>query len=411
MGFKSLLAVIYLAFALARKCERNFSADKIVKNDTRVYLEKLQDERKGYFKGNCPLLKPKPTVILDCKKCEFAVRLSRAACIATDYPGDKVPSTYIDLEKNESKQDVEKLGGKKSKKYSKLSPNDVYGLPFSTVYTDVMNYQIRDINVKDRTITIDMSLSMIWMDSRIFSHEPEIATLSAEASGYEIYPGATSSIWKPHLPIFNLSDYKAFGDSIYMTSLKTIRSNYFDGKFCIRGPMLKYELEAKVSFYCDFDLSNYPLDRSLCELRIGGRSSNMAFKWSADTNKAPSSRIFQVSDITADVSLANVGHGISTKGKIGFDIRITRSLKPFILKYYIPCIAIVIMSQLSFLIPLDSLPGRVGLVVTQFLTLMSLFIQQMVIYEHYISISLPIHIMIGHIYISIFLCILTCILE
>ena len=127
--------------------------------------------------------------------------------------------------------------------------------------------------------------------------------------------------------------------------------------------------------------------------------------------KAPSSRIFQVSDITADVSLANVGHGISTKGKIGFDIRITRSLKPFILKYYIPCIAIVIMSQLSFLIPLDSLPGRVGLVVTQFLTLMSLFIQQMVKYEHHISISLPIQIMIDHIYISIVLCVLTYILE
>ena len=115
----------------------------------------------------------------------------------------------------------------------------------------------------------------------------------------------------------------------------------------------------------------------------------MAYKWSAGTTTAPSSRIFQISDITADVSLANVGQGISTKGKIGFDIRITRSLKPFILKYYIPCIAIVIMSQLSFLIPLDSLPGRVGLVVTQFLTLMSLFIQQMVHHQYNSLLSLP----------------------
>ena len=188
--------------------------------------------------------------------------------------------------------------------------------------------------------------------------------------------------------------------------MKTIRSIYIVWKFCIRGPLLKYELEAKVSFYCDFNLSNYPLDSSFCELRAGGTSSNVAFKWSASTKRVPSSRIFQISDIVADVSLANVANEISTKGKIGFDIRVTRSLKPFILKYYIPCIAIVIMSQLSLLIPLDSLPGRVTLVVTQFLTLMSLFIQQMVKYNYHVVISLPIQIMIDHIFISIDLCLL-----
>ena len=72
-----------------------------------------------------------------------------------------------------------------------------------------------------------------------------------------------------------------------------------------------------------------------------------------------------------------------TRTKIGLDIKITRLLKPYVLKYYIPCIAIVIMSQLSFIIPLESLPARVGLVVTQFLTLISLFIQQMVNKLHY----------------------------
>ena len=98
-----------------------------------------------------------------------------------------MPSTYIYLEKYTSKTDIEILGGMKSKKYSKISPNDVYGLPFSTIYTTVKNYQIRDINEKDRTITMDMSLSMVWADSRIFSHEPKTSTLSVEEEGFEVY--------------------------------------------------------------------------------------------------------------------------------------------------------------------------------------------------------------------------------
>ena len=115
--------------------------------------------------------------------------------------------------------------------------------------------------------------------------------------------------------------------------------------------------------------------------------------------------------MTASASFAeDYGH-TETETSVGLNIEIERNVRPYVLKYYIPCIAIVVMSQLSFLIPLDSLPGRVGLVVTQFLTLMSLFIQQMVKYEHHMVISLPIQIMIDHKCIFIVLCVLTYILE
>ena len=150
-----------------------------------------------------------------------------------------------------------------------------------------------------------------------------------------------------------------------------------------RGPMLSYKLEAKISFYCDFDLANYPLDVSICSLRIGGESSNTAFEWSMDAKMRPNSS-FSISEFIATVSMAEDKADYQTRTKIGFDIKITRLLKPYVLKYYIPCIAIVIMSQLSFIIPLESLPARIGLVVTQFLTLISLFIQQMV--NNYITI-------------------------
>ena len=62
----------------------------------------------------------------------------------------------------------------------------------------------------------------------------------------------------------------------------------------------------------------------------------------------------------------------------GFNITLERMIQPYIYQYYLPCISIVVVSQISFVIPLSAIPGRVGLVVTQFLTLTNLFIHQMV---------------------------------
>ena len=62
----------------------------------------------------------------------------------------------------------------------------------------------------------------------------------------------------------------------------------------------------------------------------------------------------------------------------GFDITLERMFQPFLFQYYLPCMAIVLVSQISFIIPLSSIPGRVALVVTQFLTLTNIFIHSTV---------------------------------
>ena len=361
------------------KCQQNFS-DQILEKSKQVYLENLHELGKGYFPSNCPLLKINTTIDVNCPRCFFGMKLSRVACIPVDYKGTKVPNTFIELEGNGSNEDVAKAGGSKSTFYSRILPGkNIFFLPYSTIYIDIEKYRIRDINEQSRSITMDISFSMSWMDNKIYSHKPyKISTNIIKGSnGLEIYPRATPAIWKPDLHVSNLLDYKAFQESIHMTNFKVLRANYLDGKFCVRGPMLLYKLQAKIAFYCDFDVSNYPLDVSLCSLRMGGDSSNIAFKWSKDT-KIQRNSSFTIFDFFADVSMVEVKADFPTKTEIGLNIKITRLLKPFILKYYIPCIAIVIMSQLSFIIPLNSLPARVGLVVTQFLTLISLFIQQMV---------------------------------
>ena len=65
-------------------------------------------------------------------------------------------------------------------------------------------------------------------------------------------------------------------------------------------------------------------------------------------------------------------------GKFGFKIKLERIIQPYLLQYYIPCATIVLVSMISFLIPLTAIPGRVALVVTLFLTLTNIFTAEMV---------------------------------
>ena len=80
-------------------------------------------------------------------------------------------------------------------------------------------------------------------------------------------------------------------------------------------------------------------------------------------------------DIVSTLFDENINNGNNT---IGVKLEMTRRLKPFFLKYYVPAVAIVIVSEISFLIPVVAIPGRIGLLVTMFLTLTNLFIYNMV---------------------------------
>ena len=64
--------------------------------------------------------------------------------------------------------------------------------------------------------------------------------------------------------------------------------------------------------------------------------------------------------------------------EVGFKLKMMRVKQPYLLKYYFPCVAIVVVTQISFYIPPDAIPGRIALLVTQFLTLTNLFISEQV---------------------------------
>ena len=76
---------------------------------------------------------------------------------------------------------------------------------------------------------------------------------------------------------------------------------------------------------------------------------------------------------------------------VAYNFKIKRQAKPYVLQYYIPSSVVTIVSFLSFVVPISVTPGRIGLIVTQFLTLTNLFIHQRVSRINYIKAHSPLN--------------------
>ena len=127
----------------------------------------------------------------------------------------------------------------------------------------------------------------------------------------------------------------------------------------------------RATIHCIFDFSLYPLDTQHCTfVQFGINGMNITLQSSGSTlQRKQEAGGFHV-------SIENIGN-FDTES-IGFNVTLHRIVQPYIYQYYLPCIAIVVVSQVSFIIPLSAIPGRVALVATQFLTLTNIFIHQIV---------------------------------
>ena len=130
---------------------------------------------------------------------------------------------------------------------------------------------------------------------------------------------------------------------------------------------------------CYFNFSTFPFDTQECyfimdlpfnwNLTLHSENEYTA-KYHADGFEIQSYEFGPIKDYDKLLAMHSTLFGVVVKAK--------RHVSMYILQYYLPSISIVMASSISFIIPLSAIPGRVALVVTQFLTLTNIFIHQMV---------------------------------
>ena len=250
------------------------------------------------------------------------------------------------------------------------------------VYSTIETQNVRDVDAKKKTLSIDFTLTMRWLDSRIktgFSHD------NNESEEALLGPAAIDKIWSPDLHILSRQSFKIKEEWATLITTRILKNrdiNILDGKSSTRYelsiPTVEMKYEVKTTVYCmDWTYFAYPMDNQTCNVSFGSASASSIFTFLNTREQKFNRTTYTALDF--DVSIRFFDQNINNgRNHVGITILMKRLTTSYIYKYYAPCIAIVLVSEIGFIIPASAIPGRVALLVTQFLTLINLFIHQMV---------------------------------
>ena len=247
----------------------------------------------------------------------------------------------------------------------------------SNVSLYLLNVYVMEVDEVKNAITVELLQYLEWTEPRIRAN----FSSAINQKKLKLPTKSVNRIWHPELDIYtkDMKEWKSLYDPMLYKDIYMSKANNHSG---IKFSVLK---SWKATILCQFDFLLFPFDTQHCAfLQFGGTPDlhiisicrPIATKGKYKLNK------FEVSysPVGAMCSQENSSDQSLKLSFVdtGFNITLKRKISAYLYTYYLPCLAIVVVSQVSFIVPLSSIPGRIGLVVTQFLTLTNLFIHQMV---------------------------------
>ena len=242
-----------------------------------------------------------------------------------------------------------------------------------SIYHKVNEMVILEINEKDKTIEIELGVAKYWRDQRL-EVNPSLANRPPNALFF-YYDKILLPIWFPDgTKKENLRRMKQSHDP---ATLIGIGPN--DDSRIPNGTYVLAYLEIQLSLFCDLDFTDFPMDTHSCkfvETNENARELQLLPSSKLENNFFP---LFQKDGFEVETSFIHGDNFGSKKlSYCGFILRLKRIYGLYVFQYYLPGAAIVFLSQISFIIPPSSIPGRIGFLATLFLTLMNICINHMV---------------------------------
>jgi hypothetical protein len=146
--------------------------------------------------------------------------------------------------------------------------------------------------------------------------------------------------------------------------------------------MSSFRQATHITFICPMRFDKFPLDTQRCKFQVGSYSydeSHMVFVTDNAGYQAPKTDngialdyAIQITRLSEEDSVY-VGGSLGNFSLAGFEMVLSRYVSTYIITYYLPSGLFVIVSWISFLIPMDVIPGRMALLVTLFLVLVNIF--------------------------------------
>jgi len=231
------------------------------------------------------------------------------------------------------------------------------------VYFKLPVSEISEIDDHKSIVTIRLSYKLKWAESRMFVNQ------SADWSKGEINisPENIQVLWIPDVIIHDLVMFSKPEILNEVAALEIFQNG-----------RVYYKIRADITVVCKaMEFGQFPLDSHNCYFLLtsfGYDSRKMVLRGKFSYDKKNQRTLpfnVEISDLPENKKTFS---GSSSNYSVyGFQIKLSRSLGPFILSVYLPSAMFVMMSWVSFFIPPDVVPARIVLLVTLCLVLINMF--------------------------------------
>ena len=228
---------------------------------------------------------------------------------------------------------------------------------------------IIEINENEQTIKLSSGLELSWKDNRVKWDLTE----ENKPVNYPFYfttPTEMEGLWQPR--VFFLNSIKHNQDS-----------TGFSDTFTYVDPSIIQKIrDYTFSFKCQMDFKNYPFDLHLCKLHLisgSGRSDFVQLEvpiitFTNDFQQNLQSLQFEVAirslNSTNEIAFTN-----SSYSQANIEFKLTRNAYiGLISTFYIPTFTFSLLALVSYTIPIESVPGRMGLLITLYLIAVNIYI-------------------------------------
>ena len=230
--------------------------------------------------------------------------------------------------------------------------------------------EIVDINEIKQTLTMLINFKVIWIDNRTNINKTD------DMEPVDITEHI-SNLWIPEL---------FFSNSVHIETFKGLKADsmrqltYFYDLYGTYTWVLVLIEPFTTEFACKMNFHDFPFDRHTCMFEVRQTSwfveiipmlQTSAFQDGNETLQLNSTGLpfdLKAYPITTKAAGQTFQDNTFVPSRIQFDLlRKTDQLKTLVISFYIPSMSFTILSQVSYFIKPEVVPGRMGMLITIFL--------------------------------------------
>ncbi|KAI4482005.1 hypothetical protein M0804_009024 [Polistes exclamans] len=248
---------------------------------------------------------------------------------------------------------------------SEIRPPSKKGIPV-TVNFSIFVVDINSINVEDMDFRVDMFVRQSWTESRLYMPDD----IFEDGDDYVTFPPEFfDNLWQPD-PYFLNSK---------VSEIATLNRK-FSSVTLYRNKTVRYSARMHAIIACQMEFQLYPMDIQVCPIYIESFSYNsqkLRLRWDdSGVTVNPELKLLQY-NIGKPVVFEETTHYMLEKNgnfsRLVVLFRFEREIGHHLIQTFAPSTLVVMLSWFSFWLGLDAIPGRVALLVTSMLTLVTMF--------------------------------------